>query len=263
MKAITVALAVISLAVSAHAQIGSTLAECEQKYGKVDHFSRDGAYVSGVQIIPEIPPVAPDFSIYAPELRYFVIAQFVDGKVSVITYMISSSQEKMYVLDAKHLLKDSAPEAVWNEPTKHAEHAAVYWDGSVNGVVQYHAHLEGTFSLEITDEATNAGGVKGAKREIINGQSFTVLPYQASDDKPNQNVASTPAPTPAKLTIESAGADLNRAWKSLTSQQRDRLSQEERNWTRHRDSLPVEERIKSTADRAKYIWSFVERTFDN
>ena len=95
MKAITVALAVISLAVSAHAQIGSTLAECEQKYGKVDHFSRDGAYVSGVQTIPEIPPVAPDFSIYAPELRYFVIAQFVDGKVSVITYMISSSQEKM------------------------------------------------------------------------------------------------------------------------------------------------------------------------
>jgi hypothetical protein len=25
----------------------------------------------------------------------------------------------------------------------------------------------------------------------------------------------------------------------------------------------VEERIKSTAERAKYIWSFVERTFDN
>jgi hypothetical protein len=187
----------------------------------------------------------------------------VEGKVSELTYLISSPQDKMYVLDAEYLLHDCAPEAVWNEPTKHAEHADVYWDGSVNGVVKYHAHLQGAFMLEITDEATNAGGVKGAKREIINGQSFTVLPYQGSEDKPNQKVTAAPASTPAKLSIEAAEADLNRAWQSLTSRQRDRLSQEERNWTLHRDSLPVEARIKSTADRAKYIWSFVERTFDD
>ncbi len=83
------------------------------------------------------------------------------------------------------------------------------------------------------------------------------------ESETNQKIVSTPTPIPFKLTIESADADLNRAWQSLTSQQRDRLSQEERNWTHHRDSLPAEERIKSTADRAKYLWSFVERSFDD
>jgi hypothetical protein len=86
---------------------------------------------------------------------------------------------------------------------------------------------------------------------------------QWADHESNQKVTSTPTPNPARPTIESADADLTRAWQSLTSQQRDQLRQEERNWTRHRDSLPVKARIKSTADRAKYIWSFVERTFDN
>jgi hypothetical protein len=41
------------------------------------------------------------------------------------------------------------------------------------------------------------------------------------------------------------------------------LGQEERNWIRHRDSLPADERIKITAQRAKYIWSLVSRTFDD
>jgi hypothetical protein len=50
------------------------------------------------------------------------------------------------------------------------------WSGSLNGVVQYSAHLDGTRLLKIVDEATNVGGVIGAKREIINGQSVTVLP---------------------------------------------------------------------------------------
>jgi hypothetical protein len=78
-----------------------------------------------------------------------------------------------------------------------------------------------------------------------------------------QWVVSTPPPAPFRLSRESADADLTNAWKALTSQQRDRLGQEERNWTRRRDSLPAEERIKSTADRAKYIWSLVERTLDD
>jgi hypothetical protein len=85
---------------------------------------------------------------------------------------------------------------------------------------------------------------------------------QLADHASNQKVASTPTLTPARLRMESAEADLNRAWQSLTSQKRDQLGQEEHNWIRHRDSLPAEERIKSTAERAKYIWSFVERTFD-
>jgi hypothetical protein len=79
----------------------------------------------------------------------------------------------------------------------------------------------------------------------------------------NQKIVSTPTPVPYRLTIELAEADLTRAWKSLTREQRDQLGQEERSWTRYRDSLPVEERIKNTAQRAKYIWSLVSRTFDD
>jgi hypothetical protein len=148
-----------------------------------------------------------------------------------------------------------------DRPIKNKEETEMTWTGSVNAKVKYSAILKGTLSLEIVDLATNVGGVIGAKREIINGQVVSVLPGNYNEI--NQKVASGPAPTPAKLTQESADADLTRAWQSLTSQQRDRLSQEERNWTHHRDSLPVEARIKSTADRAKYIWSFVEHTFDD
>jgi hypothetical protein len=81
--------------------------------------------------------------------------------------------------------------------------------------------------------------------------------YEAS-----QKVVSTPPPTPFKLSRESAEADLAHAWHSLTPEQREQLSQDERTWTRHRDSVPAEERIKST-ERAKYIWSLVSRTFDD
>jgi hypothetical protein len=81
--------------------------------------------------------------------------------------------------------------------------------------------------------------------------------YEAS-----QKVVSTPPATPFKLSRESAEADLAHAWHSLTPEQRDQLRQDERTWTRHSDSLPAEERIKSTEERAKYIWSLVSRTFD-
>jgi cytoskeletal protein RodZ len=86
---------------------------------------------------------------------------------------------------------------------------------------------------------------------------------QWADHESNQKVASTPTPTPARLRMESAEADLNRAWQSLTSQRRAQLNQEERNWIRHRDSLPAEEQIKTTAQRATYLWSLVSRTFDD
>jgi hypothetical protein len=58
MKVSTVALAVLSLAVRAEAQIGRTLAECEQKYGKPEIVSVDGGYMFGGQKIPEIHPSA-------------------------------------------------------------------------------------------------------------------------------------------------------------------------------------------------------------
>ncbi len=100
-----------------------------------------------------------------------------EGKVSLVYYTVNDpSADKMYTEDAKDLLKNSAPEVVWSDPSANAENTEMTWSGSINGVVQYSAHLKGTLSLEIVDESTNVGGVIGAKREIINGQSVTVLP---------------------------------------------------------------------------------------
>jgi hypothetical protein len=86
------------------------------------------------------------------------------------------SGEDQYTEDAKDLLKNSAPEVLWSEPSSNVDNTEMTWSGSVNGVAQYTAHLKGASLLEIVDESTNVGGVIGAKREIINGQSVTVLP---------------------------------------------------------------------------------------
>jgi hypothetical protein len=99
--------------------------------------------------------------------------------------------------------------------------------------------------------------------EVENDARRKEREQQSPEYETIQKVVSTPPPTPFRLNRESAEADLNRAWQSLTPQQRAQFNQEERNWTHHKDSLPAEEQIKSTADRARYIWSFVERTFDN
>ena len=245
----TVALAVFSLAVSGQAQIGRTLAECEQNYGYGKVFLNKDAYTF-------CGPKTDSRS----GVRYFIFAIFVDGRVSQITYYPNTpATDKMYTEEAGYWLKNNAPEIIWSEPAKNKEETEMAWTGSVNGELKYFARLQGTLSLKIIDQATNVGGVIGAKREIANGQSVTVLPQQGTEYEANQKVVSTPA----RLSRESAEADLNRAWRSLTPQQRDQLSKEERHWIRHKDSLPAEEQIKSTADRAKYIWSFVERTFDD
>jgi hypothetical protein len=84
----------------------------------------------------------------------------------------------MYVLEAEYLLKNSAPEVVWNEPTKHAEGADVYWTGSV----KRRGKVSGSpgrhiFARNQGREYKRRGSkVIGAKRETINGQQVTVLP---------------------------------------------------------------------------------------
>jgi hypothetical protein len=165
MKISTVVLAVLSLAVSAQAQIGRTLDECRQSYGYGKIFLNENIYTF----------CGPKTDFHG--VRYFITAFFVEGKVSLIHYTVNnSSADKMYTEDANYLLKNSAPEVVWSDPSANAENTELTWSGSINGVAQYTAHLKGTRSLEIVDEATNVGGVIGAKREIINGQSVTVLP---------------------------------------------------------------------------------------
>jgi hypothetical protein len=77
------------------------------------------------------------------------------------------------------------------------------------------------------------------------------------------SVVASPKPTAITPELGNADDDLNRAWKALTNKQRIQLRQDERNWIRHRDSLPAEERIKNTQERAKYLWSLVKRTFDD
>jgi hypothetical protein len=165
MKIITIALGVLSLAVSAQAQIGCTLDECVQHYGYGQTFLNANFYTF----------CGPKTDFHG--VCYFIAAAFVDGKVSWINYGPNRpSTDKMFIEDAKYLLKNSALDVVWNYPSANAENTEIVWSGSINGVVQYFAHLKGTLSLEIVDESTNAGGVIGAKREIINGQSVTVLP---------------------------------------------------------------------------------------
>lgn len=76
-------------------------------------------------------------------------------------------------------------------------------------------------------------------------------------------LVATPTPRSAQLDLQNAEEDLNRAWKSLAEKQRNRLRQDEQNWIKHKDTLPLEDRIKSTQERAKYLWSLIERTFDD
>jgi hypothetical protein len=155
----------LSLANRAQAQIGRTLDECRQSYGYGKIFLNENIYT--------FCGPKTDFN----GVRYFITAFFVEGKVSLIHYAVNQpSVDKMYTEDAKDLLKNSAPEVVWSEPSSNVDNTEMTWSGSINGVVQYSAHLEGTRLLKIVDEATNVGGVIGAKREIINGQSVTVLP---------------------------------------------------------------------------------------
>ena len=160
-----VVIAGLSLANHAQAQIGRTLDECRQSYGYGETFLNKNVYIF----------CGPKTDFHG--IRYFISAFFVDGKVSSIDYGPNKpSTDKMHVEDAEYLLKSSAPEVVWSDPSTNAENTEMTWSGSINGVAQYSAHLKGTLSLEIVDESTNVGGVIGAKREIINGQSVTVLP---------------------------------------------------------------------------------------
>jgi hypothetical protein len=202
---------------------------------------------------------------------------------SVMDASKSSSQNAQATRELKRIALLSAPPEVQaaeakrelqERKNKQIGALVVLGIGAVLGFIGWVSHVSspttGTTATETTTTATasptplvseatptpQAEVEKDARQQQDREQQWTKY-------EPNQKVASGPIPSPAKLTTESAEADLNRAWQLLTSQQRDRLSQEERNWTRHRDSLPVEARIKSTADRAKYISSFVERTFDN
>jgi hypothetical protein len=160
---VTAGMTVLSLAVSAQAQIGRTLDESKRSYGYGKIFLHENIYIF----------CGPKTDFH--RVRYFITAFFVEGKVSLVYYTVNDpSADKMYTEDAKDLLKNSAPEVVWSDPSANAENTEMTWSGSINGVVQYSAHLKGT--LEIVDESTNVGGVIGAKREIINGQSVTVLP---------------------------------------------------------------------------------------
>jgi len=253
MKVITVVLSILSVATAAQAQIGRTLAECELRYGPGKVFLNKDAYRF-------LGPKTDSQS----GIRYFIFAIFVDGRVSYISYYPNMpSVDRMDTGEAEYWLKNNGQEIVWGKPLTNKEETEMTWTGSLNGKVKYTARLKGTLSLEIIDQDTNVGGVIGSKREIVNGREVTVLPHEGTEYEPSQKVTPTPASTPAKMTQESAEADLTQAWQSLTPEQRAELNQEERNWVRHRDSFPAEERIKSTAQRAKYIWSLVSRTFDD
>jgi hypothetical protein len=48
--------------------------------------------------------------------------------------------------------------------------------------------------------------------------------------------------------------DLNRAWQALSPVQRDALRNDERNWIKYKDALPVKLQLQAVEDRAAYLW---------
>jgi hypothetical protein len=93
-------------------------------------------------------------------------------------------------------------------------------------------------------------------------------PNPSEDDARQKSDKAEATPSPSAETMvrkalpvedASAAADLNLAWAALTSRQRAALRQEERKWIKYNSSLPIETRNESTRERAKYLWSLVER----
>jgi hypothetical protein len=105
--------AFLSLAVSAHAQIGRTLDECRKSYGDAEDFTNRGE-------VYLFNPVIESRS--SQKVPFFILAFLVDGRVSAIHYFIDKDQSadksgKLYVEDAKYLLKYCVPEVVWSDPS--------------------------------------------------------------------------------------------------------------------------------------------------
>jgi hypothetical protein len=124
--------AVIGLSVASHAQaqIGRTLDECTQSYGYGKIFLNPNIYTF---CGPKTDFPAPLLTNLDHKVRYFITAFFVEGKVSLIRYYVNDSRnDSMYDVDAKNLLKDSAPEVVWSDPSTNAEGTEIKWSGSVN-----------------------------------------------------------------------------------------------------------------------------------
>jgi hypothetical protein len=126
---VTAGMTVLSLAVSAQAQIGRTLDESKRSYGYGKIFLHENIYIF----------CGPKTDFH--RVRYFITAFFVEGKVSLVYYTVNDpSADKMYTEDAKDLLKNSAPEVVWSDPSANAENTEMTWSGSINGVVHRFGH---------------------------------------------------------------------------------------------------------------------------
>jgi hypothetical protein len=66
-------------------------------------------------------------------------------------------------------------------------------------------------------------------------------------------------PAPNKfVSLAAAEQDLGQAWDSLSQHQQNGIRQEERNWIKYKDSLPVAQRALEVQNRAGYLWSLVK-----
>jgi hypothetical protein len=171
MKLVTVVLATLSLTVCAHTQIGRTLEQCIQRYGKAKPFSNDAD-----NDLYNFSPVI-EFSP-SNKVTYFIAAYFTNDKVSRLVYLPDKPNDKdakIFVEEAEYLLKYGTPEIVWGDSTHNEAKTQMYWTGR-DGEKTYTARLTGTAQLEIKDQFTDVGGVQGAKREMMDGHEVTVLP---------------------------------------------------------------------------------------
>jgi hypothetical protein len=107
------ALASLTIATTAQAGLGWTLAECRQHYGKNLPF--------------KIEPYAGRTEYAFKTKEFIIMAYILNGKVSRIIYSTDKGMDTNFI---KNLLSTNAPEVSWGDPYKDEASNSLRWDGN-------------------------------------------------------------------------------------------------------------------------------------
>lgn len=131
----SIAASLVMAATHAHAQLGWTLSECEQHYGK-----QASAY--------EFWPGRTAYTFHSD--GYLIEIFILNGKVSRITYNMHTAQSwNDDEGDIPRLLSANAPLAIWTGPAKGEAVDGSSWKGTQDGKVSYYASLPQVNCLKI------------------------------------------------------------------------------------------------------------------
>jgi hypothetical protein len=123
----SIAASLVIAATHAHAELGWTLGECEQQYGKQVSVSDQW-------------PGRTEYTFYIN--GYTIQAFMLDGKVSRIIYIMYPAQSwNDNKEDIPKLLSANAPSALWAGPAKGDAVDGSSWQGTEGGKVLYYALL--------------------------------------------------------------------------------------------------------------------------